>query len=470
MVCPLPRLLAASAGSLLCFVAALPGAAPTWPAAPATLENLAAEGWRSNLALAGEAIELERAAARLEEARSHFLPRLDLAARYSRADGGRTIDFPTGDLLNGAYATLNQYLAAQGQPARFPTLTNQSIPLLRDREQETKLRLTQPIYAPAISRSVTAARAGLAAQEWQYAAYRRQLRAEIEEAVLRHRLAEAVLGIHDSALALVRESLRVNRSLVDNGKATEDQVLRAEAEVAAVEQQRQDAAKDRDLARSYVNFLLNRPLDTPLGSLPGGELDAWSQALAAAEPPVPSVGGREELQALARAEAAAHAGSEAVRARQLPTVALAVEGGIQGEAYRTGAGSNYALGSLVLEWNLFDGSQRHSEAAQARLDERQASRRRAEATHQLALQLQQASDEFTVARTGLEAAGSRRTAARESYRMVARRETEGMSSQLTVLDARNTLTSAELNYEITRTRLLVAAVRLDRAAALTPLP
>jgi outer membrane protein len=445
-------------------------ASPAWPAAPAALTGYAAEAEHSNLALNGEALEVERAAARLEQARSHFLPRLDLAARYTRADGGRTIDFPVGDLLNGAYATLNQYLASQGQPARFPTLANQSIPLLRDHEQETKLRLTQPLYAPEIGRGVTAARAGLAAQEWQYAAYRRQLRAEVEESVLRHRLAEAVVGIYDSALGLVRESQRVNRSLFANGKATEDQVLRADAEAAAVEQQRQDAVKDRDLARSYVNFLLNRPLGTPLTPLSDADLASWGASLAGSAPDGLTVANREELQALQRAEAAAHAGTEAVQARQKPTLALAVEGGIQGESYRTGAGSNYAMGSLVLEWNLFDGRQRRSEAAQARLDERQAARRREETVLQLALQLQQAGDEFSVARSGLAAATLRRDAARESYRIIAKKESVGLANQLTVLDARNTLTAAELNYEITRTRLLVAAVRLDRAAALSPLP
>lgn len=462
---------------LLALVTAASAAAPTpappmpsWPAPPAAVEALVAEAWRSNLALAGESLEVERAAARLAEARSHFLPRLDLSARYSVADGGRTIDLPLGDLLNGAYATLNQYLVSQGQPARFPTVENQSISLLRAREQDTHLRLTQPLYAPEIRRGVAAARAGLAAREAQLAAYRRQLRAEVHAACFRHAEAGAAVGIYESALALVEESLRVNRSLARNDKVTDDVVLRAEAEVAAVRQQLAEAAATRDRARRYVNFLLNRPLDTALPPLDEAETARYADALAATEIPAADARAREELDSLRHARTAARAAADAVQARKLPSLALAVDAGGQGESYRTGRGSGYAMGSLVLDWNLFDGQQRRSQVAQARIDERQAARQLTAAEQQLALQVQQARDEFATARTALAAAALRRDAARAAYRLVARREAEGLASQLTVLDARNTLTTAELNYVVTRARLASAAADFDRAAALTPLP
>jgi outer membrane protein TolC len=109
---------------------------------PAAASGYVAEALANNLGLAGQALDVEQARSRLAEVRGALQPRLDLMARYSRADGGRTIDFPTGDLLNGAYRTLNDFLRTQGQAAAFPQIANQSIPLLREREQETKLRLT----------------------------------------------------------------------------------------------------------------------------------------------------------------------------------------------------------------------------------------------------------------------------------------------------------------------------------------
>jgi len=103
---------------------------------PAVAAGYVEEALTRNLALAGQSLEVEQAQARLAEVRGALQPRLDLVARYTRADGRRTIEFPTGDLLNGAYRTLNDYLRSQGQAAAFPQIPTRSIPLLREREQE----------------------------------------------------------------------------------------------------------------------------------------------------------------------------------------------------------------------------------------------------------------------------------------------------------------------------------------------
>lgn len=448
---------------------ALADAGTIWPAAPAPLDALVAHAWRSNHALAGHIVEVDRAAALLAEARSRFLPRIDFAARYTLADGGRTIDVPIGDLLNGAYATLNQYLSAQGLPPRFGSVANQSIPLLRSPEQETKLRVTQPLYAPAVTRGARAARGGLAARAAQRSAYQRQLRADVQEAFFRHTQAAAGVAIHTSALQLVEESLRVNRALAAQNKVTDDVVLRAQAEAATVRQQLADAVKARDLARSYLNFLLNRSLDTPVPELSEATASDYAATLARVELPAVVATPREELAALDAARSAARDNADAVAARLGPTLALVVEGGIQGESYRTGTEARYAMGSVVLDWNLFDGAERRSQTARARADERRIVLQQEETRLQFDLQLQEARDEFIVARNALATAALRRDAAREAHRLVARRELEGLVNQVTALDARTTLTSAELNFSSTQARVAIAAARLDRAAALSPL-
>lgn len=452
------------------FTAATAAIVPiSWPPPPAPLDGLVDEALRSNLALAGQSIEVDRAAARLAEARSRFLPRIDLAAHFTVADGGRTIDVPIGDLLNGAYVTLNQYLVSQGLPPRFGSVANQSIPLLRETEQETKLRLTQPLYAPAISRGARAARDGLAAREAQRRSYQRQIRSEVQEAYFRHTQAAAGVSIYASALELVEESLRINLALASQDKVTADVVLRARVESATVRQQLADAVKGRDLARSYLNFLLNRPLATPVPELAESAASDYSAVLAQVELPELETTRREELGALNAARSAARSNAEAVAARRRPSLALAVESGIQGESYRTGSNARYSMGSLVFDWNLFDGAERRNVIAQARADERRVALQQEETRLQLDLQVQEARDEFLVARSALATASLRRDAAQEAYRLVTRREAVGLTNQVTVLDARTTLTSAELNFVSTRARLAIAAARLDRAATLSPL-
>lgn len=438
---------------------------------PVAASGYVAEAMANNLGLVGQALDVEQARSRLAEVRGELQPRLDLVARYSRADGGRTIDFPTGDLLNGAYRTLNDFLRTQGQPAAFPQIANQSIPLLRDREQETKLRLTQPLYRPEITRGARASRANLAAREAMLAAYKRELRLTVLTAYYGYLQAEAAMRIFESAGALTAEAVRVNRFLREAEKITDDRVLRAEAEDLGVRQQRTEAERDRNAAQRGFNFLLNRALDAAITPPAPEELAAITNELLA-EPTMATAGveRREEWVARQNSLAAAVAGEDAVRAKLYPTLALAVEGGVQGAEYRAGGGANFVQGSVVAEVNLWDGRQQRGQLTQARLARRRAELELEQTRQQLALQLARATDDLRAAATGYRAAEARQRALARAFEIVADREREGVVNQLNFLDARNELTRAELNAEITRQRLFNAAAELDRAAALNPLP
>ena len=449
----------------------LAGPVPGWagapPPHPAVVERCVAEAWASNLALQREALDVDTARARLEAARGLYWPRLDFAARYTRADGGRTIDLPVGDLLNPVYGTLNQLLGA----SRFPTVDNESIPLLRDREQETKLRLLQPLYRPEIARGVDVAKATVASREASLAAYRRELRLEVERAYYRWFQAGRAGEVLAAAQALVDEALRVNRSLVANGAETEDAVLRATAEVGTVRQQVVAAEADRDLAQSYLNFLLNRPADTTVEEVPAAELEAMNRSVRAFAVDAPDAGRRrEELSALDAAVRAAEAGERAARAARGPSVALAVESGIQGESYRIDRNSSYTQTSLVADWNLFDRDQSRSRIREAANVRRKLENQSEEATRQIALQGRDARRRLAAAVASLDAAEMRLAAARGAFEMAARREREGLVNQLGFLDARNALTSAELNQAMAQAALFMAYAELDRCLALSPLP
>ena len=453
---------------LLCSIAglgALHAGGP--PFHPAVVEQCVAEAWASNLALRREALDADTARARLEAARGLYWPRLDFSARYSRAEGGRTIDLPVGDMLNPVYSTLNQMLGAN----RFPSISNESIPFLLPREQETEFRLLQPLYRPEIARGVEAARAMVASHAASLAAYRRELRLEVQRAYYRWYQAGRAVEVLAAAQTLVDEALRVNRSLVANGAATEDAVLRATAEVAAVRQQSAAAGADRDLAQSYLNFLLNRPPDAPVAEAAEAELETLNQAVRAFVAEIPGgPGGREELAALDAAVRAADAGERAARVAGGPTLSLAVESGIEGESYRIGHDGSFAQGSLVAELNLFDGNQNRARVREAANSRRKLEDQDEEAARRIALQGRDARRRLTTAIVSLDAAELRLAAARGAFDLVAHREREGLVNQLGFLDARNTLTSAELNHAMARAALFTAYAELDRNLALSPLP
>src|SRR6266567_3781321 len=106
---------------------------------PDPLGQLVTEALRANLGLESERLAERRAAAEVREARGLFLPSLGLQSRYSRLGGVPNI----GDLINPAYATLNQLTGTN----RFPTNINFTLP----QRHESRLELVQPRLVPLVS-------------------------------------------------------------------------------------------------------------------------------------------------------------------------------------------------------------------------------------------------------------------------------------------------------------------------------
>lgn len=428
-----------------------------------------AEGLRSNLALQSEHLQVERAAQSLAAAGARFFPEVSLQARYTRAEGGREFALPLGTALNPVYSTLNDMLIAQGQPTQFPQAEDVTVQFLREQEQDTRLVAFQPLYAPTIPAAVRAQRALLDASNFNRMALARALRRDITIAYVNWLKAVSSVEIVAASEALLRENLRVNSSLFDNGKITEDQVLRARAELLDVEQQKREVENLASQARSYFNFLLNRDLlaDIQSSSPPVAPTEAsaaleqlWSNALAR----------RPEISQVEQLHRASEEQVRIARKQQWPTLALALDGGVQGEEYRAGDGYNFATASLVFTWRLFDGGGDRARVREARAAQRQLVLRQDEVAQQIRLEVQQAFDRLITARDSLATAQARAEAARAAFRIASRKRDEGVISQVEFIDARSTLTSAELNFNLTRYDVLARRAELEYATSSGELP
>lgn len=454
------------------------------PSDSTALDRLIEQALESNLALQQEEVSLRQASKTLAVARGRFLPTVDLSARYSRADGGRTIDFPLGDLFNPVYSTLNGLLEQQGQPPQFSPVENQEINLLREEEQETKLTLQQPLFSPRVLYGYRARKHEVTAQRAGVEAFRRELVRDVQVAYFNYRKAQRRVGILRAAYEQVEENRRTSQSLFDADKVTRDVVLRARAEVLDVQQQIEEAQTQRDQAQSFLNFLLNRPLDTPIEASPSSvdRLVERRSREVLTLPPVPADTtapldvwqrlARQQRPELTRLSAAAEASEEQRRIAQsafLPSVSLAVEAGIQGSDYGFGDQNRYYLGSVVLSWNLFNGFSDEAKVERARLETQRLRTQREEVSRQIELGVEQALDDVRVAQRSLQTARARVEAARESFRITSRRFEAERVNQVTFIDARTALTRAELNLNVTQYDLLTRLARLEFATALFPM-
>lgn len=433
------------------------------------LDEYVREALQSNLALRSESLEVERNLASLDAVRARFFPELTFEARYSRAEGGREIDVPLGSLLNPIYSSLNDLLASQGRPASFPTIDDQTIDFVREREQDTRITVRQPIYAPAIPAAIRAQRAALAASEFSRVAFARRLKRDVTVAYLNWLKATKTVDIVQSSLSLLEENLRVNESLFRNGRVTQDQVLRARAELLAVVQQLREARNAQSQARSYLNFLRNRPLEDALVAA-SVEREVSSAVHDLSSLRAMALENRPELDQLDSVTRAAESRVQLARADLMPTLSLGVDAGTQGEQYEFGRGRNFGMISLVLNWKLFDGGARRAEARSAQAAARQAATRRDEVALQIQLEVQQALDQLQTTSDSLTTAQARTEASSAGFRIAGRKRDEGAINQVEFMDARNSLTSAELNLNVTLFDLLARQAELDYATAAGTLP
>jgi outer membrane protein len=421
----------------------------------------------SNLGLQRQDLSVEQSMAALDEARGRFLPQASLESRFLRAEGGRTIDLPLGDLLNPAYATLNDLLIAAGRPPAFGQVANAQFRFLREEEQQSYVRVSQPLYAPEIVAGVRARKALLRSEQATRDTVARTLVRDVRTAYHDWLKTQQGLAIVIASRELLEENLRVNESLHANGKITRDQVLRAQAELLEVEQQQVQAVNALDIARSYFNFLLNRPLGSDIEDAIVSEQPATTPALE--EMQSRALAQRSELRQLEAAGEAAKAEVSVATSRFKPTIALALESGLQGEEYRFGGDDDdYSIASLNFSWNIFNGNQDRARLAQARIAARSVGVEREDVAQQIALEVEQADADVRAAVSALGTAHARRDAAREGFKIAAKKRDAGVITQVEFLDARTTLTSAELNYTLTQFDLLTRRAELEYAVGTMP--
>jgi outer membrane protein len=453
---------------------ATPNGLQPLPAAAGSVEEavdgLVADALAANLELDGAGAGVAQRLAALDQARALYLPSLDLSARYTRASGGRTIDFPVGDLLNPVYASLNQITSS----SRFPMVQNQQINFQRTREQDTELAFTQPLYDARISAGRAAARSQYEAASAGRVALAGRIERDMREAYYKWLQARAQIGIFDATLELATENRRVNDSLFRNGKITRDLVYRAQADQLEVEQSRLGAHHSEQLAKSYVNLLRNAPFDRalPVTAVEDPDIERLRSELAGrtSQPQLnlaplqdKAVQQRYELRQLDAISTAAEAGERLARAAFKPKLAFAFDVGTQGGSYGFGGDDRYLLASVVLKFNFFAGGGDQAGIAGARAVEREARANRSFQEQQIRLQVQQALQDLELTQASLGTAAKRVEAADGAFRIASRKRDLGQINQAEFIDSRRTMTDSQLNLNVTRFAALSSLAELEYA-------
>ncbi len=252
-------------------------------------------------------------------------------------------------------------------------------------------------------------------------------------------------------------------------KVTRDAVYRAEAELSTVEQQELEVQNRLQQARSYFNFLLNRPLENEI-VFDESVFNLGIRDFTFEEANQYGQSHREELQQIRTGIEAADRTRKINKSAYYPGINAVVDYGFQGEKYRFDREHDFWTASLVLEWNIFSGLQDKARVEQATLDQRRLSSQMEELKKLIELEIRQAYDNLKNAQKKIDVSEKRVTSANASFKLIQKKYQEGAANLVEFLDARTNLTNAEVSRIISNYDYYLNYSELERATAFYHIP
>ena len=420
-------------------------------------EQYIVEALNNNLVLQEKKVALDKSLVALKEARSFFLPTTWFETQYTLAKGGRSIDLPVGDLLNPVYKTLNQLTASNA----FPTISNKAEQLLPNNFYDARIKTTMPIINPDLKINRDIKQQQILLQQNEVDIYKRELIKEVKTAYYNYLLSGEGVRIYRNALQTVNENLRINQSLLTNGKGLPAYVSRAESEVKRVESQLQSAINEHQNAKAYFNFLLNKSLTD---SIVTTEITLDQQSfLSSLE--ANNVSSREELKSL---DISRDINADVLKMNQsfrTPRLNAFLDLASQGYDFKVNDKSLFYLAGLQLQIPIFSGKRNLYKIEQTKLDDLSIQLMKNNSEKQLELAASVSKNNAASAYSNYLAAIKQQESSRKYFKLIDKGYKVGVNSFIEFLDARNQLTNSELQVNVSKFKTLAALADYERQTA-----
>jgi outer membrane protein len=416
------------------------------------------EALENNLVLKERRVSLDKSLVALKEARSLFLPTTWFEGQYTLAKGGRSIDLPVGDLLNPVYKTLNQLTATN----EFPTISNKSEQFLPNNFYDARIKTTMPIINPDIRINRNIKQQEVLLQQNDVDIYRRELIKQVKTAYYEYLLAGEGVRIYQSALQVVNENLKINQSLLSNGKGLPAYVSRAESEVKRVESQLQNAINEQQNAKAYFNFLLNRSLDD---SLVVSEISLDQNVFPLLDQTNQNISQREELKSLDISRDINANVLKMNRSFRTPRLNAFLDLASQGYDFKVNDKSLFYLGGVQLQVPIFSGKRNLYKMEQTKLDAQTIELEMNNTKQELQLAASVSKNNAGSAYVNYQAAMKQQESSEKYFKLINKGYREGVNTFIEFLDARNQLTNSQLQVNISKYKALAALADYERQTA-----
>ncbi|HTS66789.1 MAG TPA: TolC family protein [Candidatus Acidoferrales bacterium] len=427
-------------------------AAPLWAQDSLSVREAVQLALRENKAIAGVDAAARASTARIDGARSGWLPKLNYSESWVRSDNPV---FVFSSLLTQHQFGVENFNIG---PLNRPDAMNNF---------QSLLSVDQPLYDAGQTRNAVKS-AGLSRQ--MTAEEKRRTEMQVISGVVRAYygavLAAESLKTAEQAVRSAEADLKRAESVHAAGMSTDVDVLSIRVHLATVTEQRIQRAADLDVAQSALNDVLGVPLDTRHKlttelrrlDLPEVELASFERDASSARPEARA----SHLEAdLAKAQV------DSAKSALLPQVAFHGAFEADRQQFINKGGANW-LASIGLRWNLFNGNEDRAKIEESRhwLERAHADEQRVDSA--VRLEVRRAWANLRAAEQRIEVAKAAVAEADESLRITQNRYEAGMSNvtellrnETAVLESRTRFLSAVHDQRIAATMLELAAGRLS---------
>jgi len=422
--------------------------APVRAQAPLTLEEAVRIALKQHPSIQAAAAQVEAAQARIEQARSGYLPKVNYQESFARSNNPV---FVFSSLLTQRQFTVENFEI--GRLNRPDFLNN----------FQSLVSVEQTVYDAGRTRSQSrAAELGKNVAAEQQRAAEMHVILGVARAYYGALLAAESLKVAEEALRSAEADLERAEAIRAAGMATDADVLSIRVHLAAVREQRIRRSYELDVARAALNEALGLPLDTrhelatPLAALtPAAEAAEEYEKRAARL--------RPELRQAESYARLAETRAETARAAYWPEVSL--RGVFQADRQRfvDRGGANWFFGA-TLRWNLFNGWATQSGVAEASHALRSARAEAERAGAGIRLQVRRALAELKAADERIGVAAAAVAQAEESLRVTKNRYEAGLATVTDLLRTETAALEAKLRHLAAIHDQRIAAATLELAA------
>jgi outer membrane protein TolC len=327
---------------------------------------------------------------------------------------------------------------------------------------DVRIKTTLPVINPEININRDIKQQEVRLKENEILLYKRELTKEIKIAYFNYLMSGKAVSLLEEALLLVQQNLKLNQSLLSNGKGLPAYVTRAESEVFNVQNQLLNAKNNVQNAAAYFNFLLNRSLTEPLITEDFTITDNQLNVLLAGEDNIQK---REEIKAFSIASGITGNVLKMNESFRKPRLNAFLDLSAQGFDFQVNRQSFFYLGGLQLQIPIYTGKRNLYKINQTQIDLQRISKQTEQTQQQLKLAAFNSRNNASNAYNTYTAAVKQEQAASQYFKLIDRGYKEGVSNFIEFLDARNQLTTSQLQTNINKYRFFASMAEYERNIA-----